>query len=358
MNRRILAFAVALLFGLILSVAISVGSPTIVEAQTNPWASQFYSDTNFAIPVAGASPSYPTLDLNWAGNPTDSGGVNPVPGVNADNFSVLFTSTQTFSTGTYRFNVLADDNARVLIDGVEILPTTAFTTPGIEATVGVILSGGSHTVQVYLVDFTATARIRVVWFLESGGGVPGGPTFTPAPTALPTSTALPPIAPGALTGTVIQASVLNIRDAPSTGGRRIGRILRGQTYAIVGRDEGARWFLLQLGGYQGWAYGYYLYSNFNEFTAPVVSGNVILGTAGLPDTGVRVQTNATMRLRGSPTVLSQQTGRVTWGSFLPVVGRTSNNVWYQVVWRGTVGWIFAGFSDLLAGCLCDVPVTG
>ena len=286
MNRRLWALVCALIFGLILSVVFSVSAPTVVEAQTNPWASQFYGDTNFTSAIAGATPSYPTLDLSWAGNPTDSTNVNPVAGVPADNFSVIFTSTQSFTTGTYRFNVLADDNARVLIDGVEILPSTAFAAPNTEATVGVILSGGSHTLQVYLVDFTGLARIRVVWFLESGGGGTPGVPGTPIPTAQPTITPLPAIPPGALTGTVIRASVLNIRDAPSTGGARIGRILRGQTYAIVGRDSAARWFLLQLGGFQGWAYGYYLYFNFNEFTAPVVSGNIILGTAGLPDTGV------------------------------------------------------------------------
>lgn len=358
MNKRLLSFMLALMFGLVMTFAINIGNSPTASAQTNPWGSQFYNSTNFTAPIALATPSYATLDLTWNSNPTDSGGI-PVAGVPADNFSVIFTSSQTFQSGTYRFNVLADDRARVLIDGTEILGESAFPVPGMEASVGVMIPGGTRTVQVYLVDFTALARIRVTWFLESGGGVgtPGAP-FTPAPTLEPTRTPLPAIPAGALTATVIRASVLNTRDAPSTGGFRLGRILRGETYAVIGRDLNARWFLLQLGGYQAWAYGYYLYFNFNEFTAPVVSGNTILGLNGLPDTGVRIQTNATMRLRPAPNVFTVQTGRVTWGSFLPVVGRTADSTWYQVIWRGTVGWIFAGFSDILAGCLCDVPVTG
>lgn len=359
MNKRLFAFIFALMFGLIITFAISVGSSPVASAQGNPWASQFYNSTNFTAPIGGATPSYATLDLTWNGAPTDSVGT-PVAGVPADNFSVIFTSTQSFQSGTYRFNVLADDRARVVIDGVEVLGESAFAVPGTEATVGVMIPGGTHTMQVYLIDFTALARIRITWFLESGGGFGGTPGIpaTPVPTLVPTRTPLPFIPAGALTATVIRASVLNTRDAPSTGGFRLGRILRGETYAVIGRDQNARWFLLQLGGYQAWAYGYYLYFNFNEFTAPIVSGNTILGLNGLPDTGVRIQTNATMRLRPAPNVFSVQTGRITWGSFLPVVGRTADSTWYQVVWRGTVGWIFAGFSDLLAGCLCDVPVTG
>ena len=70
---------------------------------------------------------------------------------------------------------------------------------------------------------------------------------------------------------MIRAAVLNARSGPFLGADRVDRLLRGQTYAVVGRDEHARWFLLQLSNKQAWAWGYYLAINGNEFSAPVVS---------------------------------------------------------------------------------------
>jgi hypothetical protein len=155
---------------------------------------------------------------------------------------------------------------------------------------------------------------------------------------------------------VIRASVLNIRDAPSLGGNRINRVLRGQTYAIVGRNQNATWFLLQLSGMQGWAWGYYLFINGNEFNPPVVSGSSILGLAGQPDYGVTAQSKATVRLRAAPNVVSAQIGRVTWGAFLPVIGRTPDGFWWKVVWKNTVGWVYSPFFDIFQGNLNNVPI--
>ena len=79
---------------------------------------------------------------------------------------------------------------------------------------------------------------------------------------------------------------------------------------------------------------------------------------GVTDTGVIGQTRAGMKLRGAPTTLSDQTGRITWGAFLPVVGGTADNTWYQVVWKGTVGWVWSNFVPIRFGDLNNVPVTG
>ncbi|MDX1994793.1 MAG: SH3 domain-containing protein [bacterium] len=356
MSRRLHLMAFALLLTLALGVFIYSRVPVVAQDfGTGPWFAQYFNATNFTNPVGTAS--YTALNLFSAGVPTNASG-QPITGVGADNFSVRFTSTQNFQAGTYLFRVNADDQATLLIDNVQVLTTS---NPNIEAQAFVILTAGAHTLQVDVVEFAGNAAIQVQWGLQGGVATPGiAPTFGPAPTLgptpIPTRTPLPAIAPGALAATVIRASVLNVRDAPSLGGNRIARIRRSETYAVVGRDERARWFLLELGGYQGWAYGYYLAFNFNEFTAPVVSGNVLLGLAGFPDTGVRIQTEAGLRLRALPTTASEQTGRITWGAFLPVVGRTADNQWLQVVWRGTPGWVFAPFVEIRAGDLNNVPI--
>jgi hypothetical protein len=134
----------------------------------------------------------------------------------------------------------------------------------------------------------------------------------------------------------------------------VNRVLRGQTYAVVGRDADARWFLIQLHGMQGWVWWYYLFVNGNEFNAPIVGPYV---TAGNPAalTGVVVQTEATLRLRADPTTASTQIGRIPWGDLLPVLARTRDG-WYQVVFRGTTGWIASGFVKVVEGNVNSVPL--
>ncbi|MBK8025560.1 MAG: hypothetical protein IPK19_30225 [Chloroflexi bacterium] len=46
-----------------------------------------------------------------------------------------------------------------------------------------------------------------------------------------------PIPPGALSGTVIRAQVLLVRSGPFLGAPVVDRVLRGQTYQVLGRDE-------------------------------------------------------------------------------------------------------------------------
>jgi uncharacterized protein YgiM (DUF1202 family) len=217
---------------------------------------------------------------------------------------------------------------------------------------------GSHTIVVEYREFTSTALVQFQWGLVGAGtpSVTAGPSPTPGPTNTPVPTGLPPIPPGAITATVIRAAVLNTRNAPSTGGLVVARILRGQTYTVVGRDKNARWFLLQLSGQQGWAWGYYLFINGNEFTPPIVSGSSTLGLAGQPDYGVIAQSFATLRMRTAPSVAAVQNGRVTWGAFVPVIGRTADGFWWQIVWKNTIGWVYSPFLKIYQGNIRNVPV--
>ncbi len=350
MIRRLSLFCSLIILMLLMAVW-QANEP--VEAQTfgtGPWAATFYNNTSFAAPGVAVAGTYTALNFSWGtGAPTDPAGL-PVGGIGVDNFSAIFTSTQTFTAGTYTFTLSTDDQATLIINGITVLNIT---TPGSQSA-AVAIPGGAINLEVRYVELTSVAFLQLQWSGGTSGG--GDPAATPTITPPPTATSLPPIPPGAITATVVRAAVLNVRAAPSTGAPRLGRILRGQTYAVVGRDPEARWFLLQLGGYQGWAYGYYLYIDANEFNVPIASSNVTLGLAGFPDTGVTVQTQAGLRLRAEPTTNSPQIGRIDWGAFLPVVGRTAGGSWYQVVWKDTVGWVYARYTRLVEGDLRNVPV--
>ncbi|GAB5493894.1 MAG: hypothetical protein Phog2KO_41090 [Phototrophicaceae bacterium] len=317
---------------------------SVVRAQSfgNGWTGQYFSNSSLS-----GSPTLAIIDtainFNWgAGAPNAS--------IPADNFSVRWNSLETFTeAGVYRFSASADDGVRVTIDGTVIIDDFTATNAFTVRTADVNITPGTREIVVEYVEFTGNAAVQFFWEPVNVG--------TAAFTATPANTALPAIPAGALTATVIRAGTLNVRDAPSLGGNVVGRIIRGETYAVTGRNEDATWFVLQLGGFEAWVYGYYLFVNGNEFNPPIRSATSIYGIpAGFNDTGVLVQTSAVMRLRAAPTVSSMQTGRITWGAIIPVSGRTADGSWYQVLWKGTIGWVFAGYLDITEGDYANVPI--
>jgi len=343
---------ILLMIALCISIGFSLTHQTpVAMAQDfgSNWTGQYYNNNNFS-----GSPAITRIDSNINFNyGTDS----PIDGfVNADNFSVRWTGTQSIAAATYVFSATVDDGVRVTVNGTVIIDQLgASGVNTYQATVA--LSGDSHSITVEYVEQTDSAQISFSWTLSTSATA--GPTATQGPTLTPSNTALPPIPEGAITATVIRAAVLNVRDAPSLGGNVVGRVLRGQTYQIIGRDGNARWYLIQLADRVGWVWSYYIFVDGNEFSVPVSSAASASGLpAGVTDTGVIGQTRAGMKLRGAPTTLSDQTGRITWGAFLPIVGRTADNTWYQVVWKGTVGWVWSNFVPIRFGDLNNVPVTG
>ncbi len=337
---------IVLLFGMTLSFSTTQAQ----EFGTN-WSGTFFPTNNFTgsgVPVTGIN----GLNFNWGGGPPVINGV-AVPGIGADNFSARFVSAQTFNTGGYTFTVVSDDAVRVYIDGQlkldDFSPHAAKTD-----TFTASMTAGLHSITVEYAEIIDQAVLQVQWGFGGAVGT-AGPSPTPGPTNTPLPTGLPAIPNGAITATVIRAPVLNVRAGPSVFAARVGSILRGQTYAVVGRDSNARWFLLQLSGFQAWALGYYLYIPQNEFNPPVVS-DFVLGGNPSAISGVVGQSFSTLRLRAQPNVYSAQIGRVTWGGALGITGRTPGGDWLRVVWKGTQGWVASAWVRIVEGNLNDVPV--
>lgn len=334
-----------------------LGSFSLVMSQTpaaipnasfgSNWQGQYYNNTSPACNTITGSAVFPEIvsqiNFSW-------GTLAPNVLTNADCFMVVWQGLQNFATGgTYRFTAIADDGVRVTIDGTLIIDNLNNTGTLTRNSADVNVTGGTRDIIVQYAEYSGNAAIQFFWEPVD--------VSTPGPTATATVTGLPAIPPGALTATVIRASILNVRDSPSLAGGILGRMRRGETYAVIGRNENATWFVLQLGGFQGWVYGYYLYVNGNEFNPPIMSATSVFGIpAGFTDTGVLVQTHAAMRLRGFPNIYTPQTGRIPWGSFLPVAGRTAYGDWYQVLWKGTIGWVYTGFLTIEQGDFADIPI--
>src|SRR5262249_3254850 len=155
-----------------------------------------------------------------------------------------------------RFTAVAETGIRVTIDGAVVIDKLASTGAPQTIQADVQIAAGTRDIRVDYVALTGNAAVQFFWQPFNVGPTPtAGPS--PTPTPIP-PTSFPAIPPGALRATVIKAAILNVRDAPSLGANRVARILRGQTYQVVGRDANARWFLLQLSNTRAWAWGYYL----------------------------------------------------------------------------------------------------
>ena len=110
-----------------------------------------------------------TIDFNW--------GVGwPDPKINADNFSVRWTRTLLFNTGTFRLTARADDGIRVFVDNVLIIDEW-HAASGATFTKDVTLATGNHTFRVEYFEATGSASAFFTWARVDGTS--GGPTPTP-----------------------------------------------------------------------------------------------------------------------------------------------------------------------------------
>lgn len=118
------------------------------------WRGEYFNNTALA-----GNPALvrfdPQVNFNW-------GGGSPAGGINADNFSVRWTSTLQLDPGTYRFTTTTDDGVRLWVNGQMVIdrwqPQAATT-----HTADVAVAGGSVPVQMEYFEGGGTAVAALTW---------------------------------------------------------------------------------------------------------------------------------------------------------------------------------------------------
>lgn len=311
--------------------------PVNVPVPTGAWTAQYYANTGLAgDPVAILSEASPSH--NW-------GNGQPLPNVPADNFSARWTSTQNLAGGTYNISARADDGVRVFVNNSLVI-NEFHAASGQTYSASIPLPAGLNTFVVEYYEATGEAYLDFNLTQATGGGVVS-PTQTPAPSG---NTA------------TVTAARLNVRNAPSATAQVITRVSRNEVYPVNGRSEDSRWVLINLNGTLGWVSSAFV-NVLNLASLPVVSGS---GTPQVTQTPLPGATGNTLTTNGVNVVVRSGAGtQFARIGLLPVdgvaqvIGRNSNNTWWNINFNGLVGWVSAGFTTLGAGTnINTLPITG
>lgn len=181
----------------VITVALAgvLGAGPAAAQSSNVWQINYFPNLDWAgAPVYIAYASTPSF--NWGSD------TPPAPGMPAQNWTASMTSSTFFYGGTTRFQITADDEFALLIDGITYASTIGTGQSGKTIVADVVLSQGNHFVQVNYRQYTAAAYLYVSWqYLKSPTPVPppSGPVPPPSGPQPPPATTFPPPATGPVT---------------------------------------------------------------------------------------------------------------------------------------------------------------
>lgn len=396
---------IAVTIALIILMAAFGAAPA--AAQSSAWTAEYFSNPSLIGP--------PTLVRTESTPTNDWGAGSPAVNIPADNFSARWTTTAFLNAGTYQISVRADDGVRVFVNGVAYIDQWA-PSPGNFHQVSVALPAGSHTFVVEYFEAYGLAYIAYN-FGQSAAPPPGSPQATvtayflnvratPDPfngailtrisrgqtfpvvgrsanwgwlqlnvngtvgwvnasyvtaqntAAVPITDGsggvFPPLPPPTGLTATVTAYFLNVRAAPNPfSGAILGRISRGQTFPVVGRNADTSWLQLNVNGLVGWVNSSYV-SAPNAALAPVTDP----GGQPLPPpaTATATVTAYFLNVRAAPSPNAWILTIISRGQTFPAIGRNAANTWVQINAGGTVGWVNRGW--LAVSALWDLPITG
>lgn len=152
----------ALVIALIMPAALAGLIPGAAVAQSgNRWQVDFFANTTWS-----GAPVYTNytnvVAFHWRS-------AAPGPRLPAESWSARMSSDTFFYAGLYRFTVIADDEFRLRIDGIDYFDTRDQGRAGKSFVFDIPMTQGVHTVEVEYRQFTGQAYISLDWTLVKGG---------------------------------------------------------------------------------------------------------------------------------------------------------------------------------------------
>ncbi len=317
--------------------AVAVGPPPYPGTESDQWYGEYYANMNLQ-----GSPTFVRLDgrsginFNWSTTP-------PTAGFPRENFSVRWTRRIYFPGRPYVFYITVDDGVRLFIDTTLILDAWRVQSRTTYRQV-VDLTEGFHVIRLEYFQDKVESVINMTWDPPNSQSPPMPPGGVPAPP--------PPTT--AVRATVSNASYLNVRAGPGANYEILTVARRGDTFGVSARNADNSWIRVNIGGGFGWVNTYYTTVSGNLNGVPIL-GTQVDTSPRL--TGVRGKLYSGLRLRTGPGTTFPQVADISWGSVVDIVGRKSDNTWFQIQYGGLTGWIYAPYVLIVSGSLLNVPIT-
>jgi uncharacterized protein YraI len=373
-----------------------------VQAQTAVWTGEYYNN-GFLAGTPAVTQTSGAVSFDW-------GDSAPLAGVNADNFSVRWTTRVNLPSGRYRFFVQADDAVSVQVNFQTIIDTFGGGQVGQVVSNDVQLPNGVHQIQVNYREATGNAFVFVSF--ANAANNPTAPNFSPAQQPVTTAVevtgwtaqyygnnALSGLPTAILSETDIDFDWGDGSPFPSVPVDNFSArwttttTLDAGTYRFTTRsDDGMRVFVngqtlidrwdgpieeivsndIELtAGQHNIAVEYHEDVGNAYVTLDVsrVTLNTVDAVVPTPSTvnpvvqpGVPTNTGALgtvaaprLNVRNAPTTDSRILVKIEEGQTYPIVGRNADSSWWQIDVNGTVGWVFAPF--IIDQNIGLVPVT-
>jgi uncharacterized protein YraI len=287
------------------------------------WTVEYYNNVSLSGAPA-VTEQVPGVGFNWTATA-------PVAGVVPDNFSARYTGVITLGGGTYEIRTQADDGVRVYVNG-SLLINEWHVSSGLTYTRQFTSIAGPNTIVVEYYEGQGVA------FLSFDLQPVNAPTPTPAPTGA--------------TATVT-AYYLNVRNRPDpVTGTILTVISRGQSFPIIGRNSDSSWWQINAGGTTGWVSGRYV-------TAVNTAGVPVTDPSAPTPTNFTATAQVNLNIRSGPGLTNPVVGWLPIFQTAQVIGRNTDNSWWQVRYGTVTGWVSAPYTTLQPGAdINRIPVTG
>lgn len=168
---------------------------------------------------------------------------------------------------------------------------------------------------------------------------------------------------------VVNRDNVNIRLAPALGAELAGSVNAGYATSANGRSPDNQWLRIDFVGQEAWV-GVPVISVLSGDinTLPIGDPRTIpYGGFESPRSGTTTATSAVsgrlalsgLRLRAGPSTAYPVLANPPRYTVFAILGRTANNVWVQVSFEGTLGWVRTEWVEIQnAASVLDLPIDG